>query len=72
MHTLYTYTHYLPIHLYTRTLIYIYTCTNIQHILYSYSYIRVHLYIGMIEEAAGTRMFETKKQVAIKTIEKNN
>lgn len=26
--------------------------------------------LGMIEEAAGTRMFETKKQAAIKTIEK--
>lgn len=26
--------------------------------------------LGMIEEAAGTRMFETKKEAAIKTIEK--
>ena len=26
--------------------------------------------LGMIEEAAGTRMFETKKQAALKTIEK--
>lgn len=26
--------------------------------------------LGMIEEAAGTRMFETRKQQAIKTIEK--
>jgi structural maintenance of chromosome 2 len=26
--------------------------------------------LGMIEEAAGTRMFETKKQNALKTIEK--
>jgi structural maintenance of chromosome 2 len=26
--------------------------------------------LSMIEEAAGTRMFETKKQAAIKTIEK--
>ena len=26
--------------------------------------------LGMIEEAAGTRMFEAKKQVALKTIEK--
>jgi structural maintenance of chromosome 2 len=26
--------------------------------------------LGMIEEAAGTRMFETKKMAALKTIEK--
>ena len=26
--------------------------------------------LGMIEEAAGTRMFESKKQSALKTIEK--
>jgi structural maintenance of chromosome 2 len=26
--------------------------------------------LGMVEEAAGTRMFEAKKQAAIKTIEK--
>lgn len=26
--------------------------------------------LGMIEEAAGTRMFETRKQQAVKTIEK--
>ena len=26
--------------------------------------------LGMIEEAAGTRMFETKKQAALKTMEK--
>lgn len=26
--------------------------------------------LSMIEEAAGTRMFETKKQAALKTIEK--
>lgn len=26
--------------------------------------------LGLIEEAAGTRMFETKKQAALRTIEK--
>jgi structural maintenance of chromosome 2 len=29
-----------------------------------------HEILGMIEEAAGTRMFETKKLSALKTIEK--
>jgi len=28
--------------------------------------------LGMIEEAAGTRMFETKKQSALRTIEKKD
>ena len=26
--------------------------------------------LGMLEEAAGTKMYETKKQAAVKTIEK--
>ena len=29
-----------------------------------------HEILGMVEEAAGTRMFENKKQAALKTIEK--
>lgn len=31
-----------------------------------------HEILGMIEEAAGTRMFENKKQAALKTIEKKS